>query len=266
MPWLRALAERVSRGVVLKRRLPRKVGGTTIFVTPDASLRLWRYDLGKVDPAIFEAAAELVHPGDVVWDIGSNVGLFTFAAAGLAGTAGRVLAVEPDTWLVELLCRSARLNSGTRARVDVLPAAVADVVGIGQLHIARRGRSSNYLSGAGLSQAGGSRGIQQVVTVTLDWLGEHYGAPTLVKIDVEGAEDLVLRGAARLLSTVQPVILCEVGEEKAETVSSILKSSGYTLLEADLQPCQRQPLESAVWNTLAWPPGARPNAAAGRTA
>jgi FkbM family methyltransferase len=260
MCWLRGIAERISRRVVLKRRLPAKVGGNVVFVTPDASLRFWRRNLTAADPALFDIAAELVRPGEVVWDIGANVGLFTFAAAALAGATGRVLAVEPDTWLVELLRRSARLNLGTRARVDVLPAAVADVVGIGQLHIARRGRSSNYLSGAGLSQAGGSRGVQQVVTVTLDWLLEHYGAPTLVKIDVEGAEDRVLRGAARLLSTVQPVILCEVAQENAVVVSSILKSCRYTLLNADLQPRQRQPLESAVWNTLAWPPAAQPSA------
>lgn len=250
---------------MLKRTLPAKVGGSAIFVTPDASLRFWRHNLAAADPALFDTAAELVQPGEVVWDIGANVGLFTFAAAGLAGPTGRILAVEPDTCLVQLLRRSARLNSGARAPVEVLPAAVSDVVGTGQLHIAKRGRSSNYLSGAGLSQTGGCREQQLVVTVTLDWLLDGYAAPALVKIDVEGAEDRVLRGAARLLSTVRPVILCEVSEENAGVVSSVLRSCGYALLDADLRPSLRQPLESAAWNTLAWPPNARPNWAAEHT-
>jgi hypothetical protein len=91
--FVRALAERFSRGRVLKRQLPARFGGAPIFVSPDAALRFWRKDLAKCDPPLFDAADELVRPGDVVWDVGANVGLFTFAAAARAGATGRVLAV-----------------------------------------------------------------------------------------------------------------------------------------------------------------------------
>jgi FkbM family methyltransferase len=63
-------------------------------------------------------AAETVGPGNTVWDIGANLGLFGFAAAVAAGPSGRVLAVEPDTALAGLLRRSAAVNR-EHAPVDV---------------------------------------------------------------------------------------------------------------------------------------------------
>ena len=253
MRSIRTFAERMSRGVVLKRRLPLAVGGSPIFVSPDAALRFWRHDLARTDPALFHWAAELIHSGDVVWDIGASVGLFTFAAANLAAKSGRVLAVEPDTWQVDILRRSARLNSQHRAPVDILPVAVTNLIGVAQFVVARRGRSSSHLLGAESSQAGGCRESQQVLTVTLDWLMHNYTPPTLVKIDVEGAEDLVLSGGEELLSVVRPTLLCEVSDGCAGAVTNTLRRHGYALFDADLQPHVRQPLGHAVWNTLARP-------------
>jgi hypothetical protein len=104
---LRLLAERFSRGVVLKRRLPREFGGTRLYVTPEARLNLWRHDLRRCDAALLEIAREVIKPKDVIWDVGANVGLFTFAASHFAGRAGQVYAFEPDVTLVQLMRRSA---------------------------------------------------------------------------------------------------------------------------------------------------------------
>jgi len=81
---VRTLAEHLSRGRVLKRRLPAEFGAAPIFVSPDAALCFWHKDLANCDPALLDAARELVQPGDVVWDVGANVGLFSFAAAARA--------------------------------------------------------------------------------------------------------------------------------------------------------------------------------------
>jgi len=251
---IRSLLEHLSRGRVVRRRLPPEHGGHALFVSPDAALKLWRRDLRQTDPVLFDLARELVRPGDTVWDVGANVGLFTFAAGFAAGSSGRVLAVEVDDWLAGLLRRSARTAGPAYAPVDVLAAAVADRSGIVELRIASRGRAGNHLSAvAGSTQTGGHRETRPVVAVTLDGLLDAFPPPRLLKIDVEGAEVLCLRGAARLLAEVRPTLVCEVTGENAAAVGGILHRHGYTLYDAALPNESREPLALPVWNTLARP-------------
>jgi len=251
---LRALLERLSRDRVVRRRLPRALGGAALYVSPDAALKLWRRDLSQADPLLLRLAAELVRPGAAVWDIGANVGLFTFAAAFRSGPAGRVLAVEADDWLAALVRRSAAAAGPAYAPVDVLAAAVADRPGVADLWIAERGRAGNHLRTAGGStQTGGHRETRKVVTVTLDGLLADFPAPELVKIDVEGAEALCLQGAGRLLAEVRPAVICEVTAENAEAVAEQFRRHGYALFDAAAAPELRRPLAVPVWNTLALP-------------
>lgn len=175
---IRTLIERLSRHIVVKRRLPAKFGRGPLFVSPAAALSYWRLDLGKVDRMLLDVAFEHVRAGDVVWDIGANVGLFAFAAANLSGATGRVLAVEPDIWLANILRRSAGMDENRRLKVDVLPVAVTNAVDLREFNIAMRGRASNYLATSIPSpMAGGVRETQLVPTVTLDWLLARYLRP-----------------------------------------------------------------------------------------
>src|SRR5580698_2652797 len=103
----RNLAEHMSRGVVFRRRLPSKFNRLPIYVTPEAGLRYW-LAMSRVDPTLYRTVDELVRPGITVWDIGANVGLFSFCAAVLSGPSGFVLSVEPDLWLAQLVGRSAQ--------------------------------------------------------------------------------------------------------------------------------------------------------------
>ncbi len=252
---IRSLLEKLSRGRVLRRRLPSEHGGHALYVSPDAALKLWRRDLAQVDPLLLQWARDLVNPGATVWDVGANVGLFAFAAAHRAGPFGRVLAVEADDWLAALVRRSAATAGPSYAPVDVLAAAVADRPGIAELCIAERGRAGNYLQSLpGSTQTGGQRETRKVVTVTLDGLLDWFPAPGLVKIDVEGAEDLCLQGAERLLSMVRPVLLLEVTEANSRAVGDLLRRHSYTLFDAAAAPDLRQPLAVPPWNTLAVPP------------
>jgi len=190
----------------------------------------------------------------VVWDIGANVGLFGFAAAYEAGPSGRVLAVEADEWLASLVERSARGAPATYAPLEVLSAAVSDSSGTVELCIARRGRAGNHLRNVeGSTQTGGTREVKRVEAVTLDDLLKRYPSPQLVKIDVEGAELLCLRGAARLLREIRPVLFCEVAKENADEVGRLLSDHRYRMFDAGTPDGQRRPLDRPAWNTLALP-------------
>lgn len=251
---LRTIIERASRGVVITRRLPKRVGGAAIYVSPDASLKLWKRDLEKADSALFDWAEEFVKKGDVVWDIGANVGLFAFAAANRAGPNGHVLAVEADLMLASILRRSARRLSSVNAPVDVLHAAAGDKLGVAKFVIARRGRSTNHLEIAeGSTQTGGVRETETVVMITLDWLLDRLPPPNVVKVDVESAEHYVLQGARRLLSETQPTILCEVASANQKIVGDSLRSNGYRLIDLDVAKGERKTLELPSFNTLAIP-------------
>jgi FkbM family methyltransferase len=251
---LRTLVEKLSRHFVFKRNLPMKFGGGRIFASPDASLRYWKSDLTRVDPFLFKMVDELINPGNIVWDIGANLGLFTFASANRAGPRGKVIAVEPDPWLADLLKRSCGLKDRRLdASVTVIQKAASDKAGFAKLHIAARSRSANHLESGGSTQAGGSRDTEPVSTITLDSLLQENAPPNILKIDVEGFEHRVLAGAKSVLAQAQPVIWCEVDPVNRDVVTEILQAQDYELFYANRQPSQRQPLAKAPWETLACP-------------
>jgi FkbM family methyltransferase len=252
---LRLAVERASHRVVVRRRLPPPFGGARIYVSTEGGLRYLAKPMARVDPPLLRLAAEVVRRGDVVWDIGANMGLFSFAAAAMAGPEGRVLAVEPDTDLAGLLRRSAD-GAARHAPVDILPAAVSADVTVARFHVARRNRATSHLAGFGTPMAGGVRSAQLVPAVTLDWLADRFPAPDVIKIDVEGAELAVLNGGARVLDA-GPALICEVGAQNAQAVSALLGGRGYTLYDGDLRPAERVAAAAAPFNTLAVAAGRR---------
>jgi FkbM family methyltransferase len=229
---LRALAERATHRFVFRRRLPPEFGHARLYTSTEAGLRY----LGRrehFDPMLYDAARRFVRTGAVVWDIGANVGLFTMAAAARAGGEGQILAIEADTWLVELLRRTVRANSragSALAPISVLPVAISDDVGVAQFSIAMRSRSTNYLAGFGTTQTGGERERNLVPTLTLASLLDHFPVPDVVKIDVEGAEVDALVGAEPLLRH-RPVLLCEVAAANAARVHELLHPFGYRYID-----------------------------------
>ena len=230
----RTLAERFSRNLVLKRRI--QVGGADepLVVTPDSQLKYLRPGGTAFDTDLVGIAEALVMDGDTVWDVGANVGTFFVSAAAKAGARGEVLAVDADAWLASLLIRTSRLTHHRQRErnMRVLCAAIGDRGGISEFRIAERGRASNSLEAAHQqSQSGGIRYRQPVAMVTLDMLLENQGAPDFVKIDVEGAEHLVFRGAERLLSMVRPLIYVEICKENFAEMSATGAANDYRVFD-----------------------------------
>ncbi|MBX3355848.1 MAG: FkbM family methyltransferase [Phycisphaeraceae bacterium] len=249
MPLIRTLVERLSRGRAIKRHLPPDFGSTPLFVSPDAELKYLKPGFSAFHPELLDLARRFVGARSQVWDIGANVGVFTFAAASRAKEGG-VLAVEADIWLAQLLRRSAALPQNVNLPVSVLPVAVSSEIGVASFLIAARGRASNALeSTTGRTQMGGVRERVHVPTTTLDALLGSFPRPDVVKIDVEGAELPVLRGAESLLRSVRPVLYIEVGDAQRAEATDLLRGHGYQLFDGE----SPNPIASCVFNTLAIP-------------
>lgn len=250
---VRLVIERATRGLTFQRRLPSVFGRAPIVVSPAAGLRFMFRRMASVDPILLSQVREFVREGQVVWDVGANVGLFSVAAAALAGPGGAVISIEPDAWLVQLLRRTVRLQAHSSAPMTVVPCGVASGTGLRTFCIGKRSRSSNYLAEYGHSQTGGEAERQTIVTLALDDLLRWLPPPKIVKVDVEGAEGEVLAGAARLLEDHRPVLLLEVGEPAAEEVTALLKMRAYRLLDGEHAGLNREPIDRAAWNTIAIP-------------
>jgi FkbM family methyltransferase len=134
--------------------------------------------------------------------------------------------------------------------VSVLPLAVAEELAISPFLIAATDRTLNHLAEAkGNPRTGGSRASRSVMVATLDWLSNQFVPPDLIKIDVEGAEDRVLRDGIELLRAHRPVVIVEVAGECARSVAETLQDADYLML--DVRAPERGPLASPAWYTLA---------------
>ena len=250
---LRTIIERLSRGRSLKRRLPLRFGQTPLYVSPDAQLKYLTFGDGAFDAGLLRIIDMYIREASAVWDIGANVGVFAFGAASIA-SKGSTLAVEADIWLALLLRKSLLLKENRGLNIQVLPCAIADKNGAASFLIAKRGRASNFLELAGgRAETGGIRERVTVPTLTLDTLLASFDPPTFVKIDVEGAEVMVLKGAKRLLTEIRPAIYIEISRETNEAVSDILTRSGYVLFDGAKPVCEQEPVRACAYNTLALP-------------
>lgn len=225
-----------------------------MYITPAARLSYWKPNIAFQEKFLFDIADLLVRPGDVVWDVGSNNGVFAVAAAGRAGAAGEVLAFEPDTWLGSLIRKTAAKLPRGYASIDVLNVAIAKNMGLAEFAIAARSRAANFLVVAGGSGvSGGIRSTYRVMTVGLDDILAFARAPRVIKIDIEWAEHLAFRGANRILQDIRPLIVCEVEPKNSPEVTRIGESNGYCMFDAENLTRPTQRVRSAVANTLFLP-------------
>ena len=157
---------------------------------------------------LFDAA---ITRKSVVWDIGAHVGFYSLVAS---RNAMRVIAVEPMAENVRYLERHIRLN---RIRnVEVLVAAVGRECG-----------RESFCPGDNRSTGHLASGFFEVDVVTLDSMSVEFGAPDVIKMDVEGAEYLALQGAERCLAGNPIVFLATHSADLATKCSDLFHSAGY---------------------------------------
>lgn len=168
---------------------------------------------------------DTVKEGQTFVDIGANIGWFAVQAARKVGATGRVIAIEPRAQTGSYLARSLLANQFAD-RSEVHHCAVGTEAG--RFSIAWDGKAGNpggtwSLPDKKMAQEFRERGhrVEEVEVKTLDSIvGDRK--VHLIKIDIEGAEGLALRGAARTLAQSKPVILSEMN------FSLLLKISGIS--------------------------------------
>jgi FkbM family methyltransferase len=179
------------------------------------------YVLGTAEPHIQEFLAQHVKKGDVVLDLGANVGFLTLVAAALTGHTGRVVSYEPFPATAAAL--RANVSANQLPFVDVVEAAVADEAGSQRLHLNSSDQDASLIGD-------GNVGVD-VDVVTIDSEMRRLGlTPNVVKIDVEGAELAVIHGMRATLATARPIIVCEVHVGIAnlnDPVPTALREAGY---------------------------------------
>ncbi len=179
----------------------------------------------------------LVQPGDVVVDIGANVGVYTLLFSRLVGPEGRVIAVEPEPLNLALLEANVRINEASN--VEIAAVGLAARPGTGVLHLDRWNFGGHTLTAENVSTQ--SRDRIEVLLTTLDeLLGATGLSADLVKMDVQGLEGQVLEGAQETLLRDRPVLEMEfwpaglraAGTDPGELLER-LYALGYRLTEAD---------------------------------
>ena len=140
-----------------------------------------------------------------LFDIGASYGAFSFVAAHFGGTA---VAVDPSPIAARLIRLQTRLN-GYGKHIRIVEACVSDAVGEAEM------LSSGVFSDGYMRMARGrsSSELTKTRAVTIDQLTDQFGPPTHIKIDVEGYEAAVVRGAKRTLTRLAPLLFLELHNE-----------------------------------------------------
>jgi len=185
--------------------------------------RAWKYRF-LTDRYEISYMMQRITPGSVVFDIGAHKGGYTFWMKRAAGSKGRVIAFEPQEKGAALL---AVLYPGIR--VERL--AVSDQCTTRPLHIQPQSYEVSFE--ASLEKQYEGAVTEQVNTTTIDaYCRQHHLKPQFIKIDVEGHELAVLRGACETLRNDRPFLLIEceerhAGRDGVEAVFTLLSSLGY---------------------------------------
>lgn len=192
--------------------------GATLLLDMHAEKDYW---LGTYEMELQHAIQRWAKAGQVVYDLGANVGYVSLLFARAVGAQGRVFAFEPLPANQERLQRNLALNPSLP--VELVPAAAAE----------RSGRSQFALHGSddmGRLHAGSSPAADtiEVKTVAVDDFASTHPAPNVIKIDVEGAEALALQGMQQVLRTHQPTLFIELhGYEAGRTCWDLLAFANY---------------------------------------
>lgn len=221
---------RALHGIGLRSRRPfacRMSNGAWLAVRPEEGLLVdetvgWTcFRERRWDPHVEACVRAMLRPGQTAIDVGANIGYFTAVLAQCVGPSGQVWSFEPVPETYELLTLCKSLNDFAQVR----PMRVALGAANGSTEITYDRRHSGIATMHPEQVAGDAQRVELRSLDTLISTGEVEREPDLIKVDVEGHELDVLRGARNTIRTARPMIVFELNERTARV-------AGWTLAEA----------------------------------
>ncbi len=211
----------LPKNTTASSRLP---WGTVLSFNPHQIMGKCLFTLGVDDLALTEAISRLIEPGDTVIDAGANVGYVTSLMATRCSATGHVYAFEPHPDLVNNFLRK---NLQAFTNVDLFPVALSDRTGVGSLFIPKDFAQNDGIA----SLEGANSGTKiEVPLRQLDDMIPAGASIKLMKVDVEGHEVSLFRGAKNLLSSGRvETIIYEEHKSVDSEASQLLLAHGYKL-------------------------------------
>ena len=175
------------------RGMPWRVHDQTIRIDPGVR-HLVPHDSER---PLYEFVRSHVGAGARVLDVGGFLGIYALLEASLSGPHGRVVTIEPTAWSASIARRHIHYNAGAGAPIAVIEAAAGAVGGRAMLHE----YDEPYVNAlAKAADGSGAPRLRAVEVVTLDEVCSREGMePTFIRIDVQGAEWHVLKGACGII-------------------------------------------------------------------
>jgi len=170
---------------------------------------------------------KLVDPGDLVFDIGANIGVYTRFLSEFVGAGGKVHSFEPIPPTFDYLRSNVR---GLRLRnVELHAVALSDSSGSETMCVPTYETGGNNFYQASLLRASDASGFLEfeVRTQTLDEIWHDIGKKlSFAKIDVEGAELSCIHGARDCLASDRPALLIEISGNMTDELSAAAELKG----------------------------------------
>jgi len=210
--------------------------GVNMLLDPDDSVSRTLLETGQWEPETWGIVKKYLPAGGTFVDVGAHIGVYSLKAAQAMGSQGHVIAIEPNPETVQKLRDNIQASGDNN--IAVQPVACSDSeTDLDLFAAARSNTGETSLSRANAAQAGTVRAVYHVHARPLDAILEAAGVARVdvVKIDVEGAEMLVLKGARQTLARYSPVISVELIDRQLKSMGSsiaevteFLRSQGYS--------------------------------------
>ena len=178
--------------------------------------------LGIYYPNVQESLRAKLFPGAVFYDLGANNGFFSLFGSILVGNSGKVFAFEPFKDSLEKITKLAKANNITNC--TIIDSAVVDQNGMGKLYFSDNAATPTF-------QKDFSDNFVNVNTISLDYFTANHPYPDVIKVNVEGAEAMVLNGSTKLLKEQKSVVwIIEIHDAENEIkCKNIFEKNGFQL-------------------------------------